>query len=81
MRILFSVAFVTVLALAWGPALAQDGGAMGQLEDATSGNQTLTQTYGDNSPSETCPDACPDGGDTNIPEPSPPEPVEDDNGG
>jgi hypothetical protein len=81
MRILFSVALVTVLALAWGPALAQDGGAMGQLEDATSGNQTLTQTYGDLSPSETCPEACPDGGDTNVPEPSPPEPVDSEDGG
>jgi hypothetical protein len=80
MRILLSAALAAGLAFAWAPAYADDG-AMGQLENATSGNQTLQQTYGDNSPSETCPEACPDGGDINVPDPGEPQPVEDDSDG
>lgn len=79
MRLLLSATIGVLLCAA--PALAQDnsGGAMGQLENATSGNQTLEQTYGDQGHDEQCPEACPDGGDINVPEPPPPTPV-DDNG-
>ena len=75
MRILFPVLFG--LALCAGSATAQsDGGAMGQLEDATSGHQPLNQTYGDTDRDPGCPTSCPDGGDTNVPEPPPPTPVD-----
>lgn len=63
------------------PALADDenqGGAMGQLENATSGHQDLDQTYGDSNHSPGCPDACPTNDSAgNVPEPPPPTPVDD----
>ncbi len=76
MRIAIPV-LLFVIALSCGPAFAE-GGAMGQLEGATSGNQTLQQTYGDQGHGESCPDACPTGtGD--APEPPPPTPVDSGN--
>jgi hypothetical protein len=69
------------IALSCGPAFADgdSGGAMGQLENATSGNQTLQQTYGDQGHDESCPEACPTG-TGNVPEPPPPTPVDSGNG-
>jgi hypothetical protein len=85
MRILLPVLFGLALCAGSAAAQSDDGGAMGQLENATSGNQTLDQTYGDNGDGDIgCPDACPTGGDTNVPEPPPPTPVDtgsDDSGG
>ena len=69
------------IALSCGPALADgnDGGAMGQLDNATSGNQPLQQTYGDQGHDESCPDACPTGsGD--VPDVPPPTPVDSGDG-
>jgi hypothetical protein len=69
------------IVLSCGPAFADgDGtGAMGQLQGATSGNQTLQQTYGDQGHDEKCPDACPTGsGD--VPDVPPPTPVDSGNG-
>lgn len=77
--VLSGSALFVALALCCAPAFAGDsdeGDAMQQLDNATSGHQTLQQTYGDLSPSETCPSACPDGGTTNIPEPPPPTPAD-----
>lgn len=67
------------IAFAGGAAFAgdDDSGAMGQLQNATSGNQTLQQTYGDQGHDESCPDACPSG-NANVPEPPPPTPVDTD---
>jgi hypothetical protein len=64
-----------------GPAVAaDDGGAMGQLENATSGHQTLSQTYGDTDRDPGCPDSCPNGADAGTPpEPPAPTPVDEDN--
>jgi hypothetical protein len=77
MRILLPV--LCVLALCAGSATAQsEGDAYGQLEDATSGHQTLSQTYGDTDRDPGCPTSCPDGGDTNVPDASPPAPVDQD---
>lgn len=77
MRILL-LATVGIL-LGTAPALAQDesGSAYQQLQNATSGHQTLEQTYGDSQKGEKCPEACPDAGDTNVPDASPPQPVDD----
>jgi hypothetical protein len=80
MRILFPVLFG--LALCAGSATAQSddqGGAMGQLENATSGHQTLDQTYGDSTHGPGCPDECPTG-NTNVPDASPPAPVDSGSG-
>ena len=78
MRFVFGV--VLLGAALCFPAFAQDGGALGQLEDATSGHQTLSQTYGDQGHDESCPEACPDGGDINVPDPPPPSPDTDSGG-
>jgi hypothetical protein len=80
MRIAIPV-LVFGIALSCGPAFADgDGtGAMGQLDNATSGNQTLQQTYGDQGHDEKCPEACPSG-NANVPEPPPPTPVDNGNG-
>jgi len=81
MRVLIPVAALA-LALFSVPALAQDGGALGQLENATSGNQTLSQTYGDTSKPDSCPDACPSGTSSgDAPDPGTPQPVDSDNSG
>jgi hypothetical protein len=80
--VLSSVALVFGLALSCGTAVAGDddsSGAMQQLQNATSGNQTLEQTYGDQGHGESCPDACPSG-NTNVPDPPPPTPVDDSSG-
>jgi len=63
------------IALCAGSAAAQsdDSGAYGQLQNATSGNQTLDQTYGDSDHGPGCPDACPTG-NANVPDPGPPQP-------
>ena len=77
MRTVFSGAVILLgIAFAGGAAFAgdDDSGAMGQLQDATSGNQTLQQTYGDQGHDESCPSACPSGNAT-VPEPPPPTPV------
>jgi len=60
MRIAIPV-LVFGIALSCGPAFADgDGtGAMGQLDNATSGNQTLQQTYGDQGPRREMPEALP----------------------
>jgi len=72
MRCVLSAVFV--LALGAVPALAQGDpdGAYGQLQNATSGNQTLDQTYGDSNHGPGCPDACPTA-NTNVPDPGPPQ--------
>jgi hypothetical protein len=69
------------IALSCGPAFADDGNtsAIDQLGAATSGNQTLEQTYGDQGHDETCPEACPTG-DVDVPEPPPPTPVDPEDG-
>ena len=78
MRVLVPAALLALASFC--PAYADDG-AMGQLENATNGHQTLEQTYGDSQKGEKCPEACPDGGSTNVPEPPPPKPADkDDNG-
>lgn len=82
MRVLI-LAAASLLALAI-PAAADDenqGGAMGQLQNATSGHQTLSQTYGDSDGhGEQCPEACPNGADAGTPpEPPPPSPADDNN--
>jgi hypothetical protein len=74
MRILLPLLFGLVLCA--GSAIADEGGAMGQLENATSGNQTLDQTYGDSDHGPGCPDACPTGGG-DVPDANPPAPVDD----
>ncbi len=81
MRVLIlAAASLLVLAI---PAAADDenqGGAFGQLQNATSGNQTLSQTYGDNGKDEQCPRDCPNGNSAgNVPDPSPPSPANDEN--
>jgi hypothetical protein len=74
MRILIPVAALVLFSV---PALAQDGGALGQLENATSGNQTLSQTYGDTDRDPGCPDSCPSGTNSgDAPEPPPPSPAD-----
>jgi hypothetical protein len=79
MRVLIPV---VVLALLSVPALAQDGGALGQLENATSGNQTLSQTYGDTDRDPGCPDSCPSGTSSgDAPDPGTPQPVDSDDSG
>jgi hypothetical protein len=88
-RILSGTAFCVAFAALSVPAFAGDddsGTAMQQLQNATSGHQTLSTTYGDNGKGETCPNACPDGSNAgNVPEPPPPTPVgntsDDPNGG
>jgi hypothetical protein len=62
------------------PTFADDGNtsAIDQLGAATSGDQTLSQTYGDQGHDESCPEACPTG-DVNVPEPPPPTPVDSGN--
>ena len=76
MRILFPVLFGLALCAGSATAQSDDSGAMGQLENATSGHQTLNQTYGDTDRDPGCPDSCPDGGDTNVPDANPPQPVD-----
>jgi len=76
--VLPAVATLLGMTFACGAAFADDdSGAMGQLQNATSGNQTLQQTYGDQSHDESCPSACPTG-NANVPEPPPPTPVDTD---
>jgi len=74
MRLVFPA--VLMIGLCAGSACAQSDdqtGAYGQLQNATSGNQTLQQTYGDTGHDESCPSACPSG-NTNVPDPGPPQP-------
>lgn len=79
MRILI-LAAISAFALA-APVSADDenqGGALGQLQDATSGTQTLDQTYGDSTHGPGCPDACPNGADAGTPpDPPPPSPADE----
>jgi len=79
MRIVLpAVALLFGMTIAGGATFADDdSGAMGQLQNATSGNQTLQQTYGDQGHDESCPSACPTG-NANVPEPPPPTPVDTD---
>jgi hypothetical protein len=80
MRIALFAAIGILLCSASAFADDNQGGAMGQLQNATSGNQTLSQTYGDTSKPEKCPEACPSG-NTNVPEPPPPQPADDQKSG
>ncbi len=78
MRIVLSAAVLLLgMTFCGGAAFAADDntGAMGQLQNATSGNQTLEQTYGDQGHDESCPDACPTG-NANVPDVPPPTPVD-----
>ena len=78
MRIVLSAAVFLLGMTFCGTAAFADGddtGAMGQLQNATSGNQTLQQTYGDQGHDESCPDACPTG-NANVPDVPPPTPVD-----
>lgn len=82
MRVTCMAAAALLITLGSGPALGQDdnaGGAYGQLQNATSGNQTLSQTYGDDGHGESCPEACPSG-TGEPPEPPPPQPDTSDGG-
>lgn len=82
MRIVLSgAALVLGIALSCGAAFADDDNtsAIQQLQNATSGDQTLSQTYGDNGHGESCPDACPTG-NTDVPDASPPAPADDSTG-
>ncbi len=65
------------LAFSCGSAIADDNdtSAIQQLQNATSGDQTLSQTYGDEGHGESCPEACPTG-NIDVPEPPPPTPVD-----
>jgi len=81
MRIVIPVLLFGI-ALSCGPAFAgddDDTSAIQQLQNATSGDQTLSQTYGDDGHGESCPDACPTG-NTDVPEPPAPTPVDTGNG-
>ena len=75
MRILLPVLFGLALCAGSATAQSEEGGAMGQLENATSGHQTLSQTYGDTDRDPGCPDSCPTG-NTDIPDANPPAPVD-----
>ena len=80
MRLALLAAAAFFMSVANCPASGQDdnsGGAYGQLQDATSGHQTLEQTYGDNGHDESCPEACPSG-TGEPPDPPPPEPDDSD---
>lgn len=76
MRLVLSALFL--IGLCAGSAAGEDneGGAFGQLQDATSGTQTLGQTYGDSTHGPGCPDECPTG-DADVPDASPPAPADD----
>jgi len=79
MRLMLSALLFVGLCAGSAAAQSDEGGAYGQLQNATSGNQTLQQTYGDTGHDESCPDACPSG-NANVPDPGPPQP-DDSSGG
>jgi len=80
MRILLPVLFGLALCAGSAAAQSDEGGAMGQLDNATSGNQTLDQTYGDSGDRDIgCPTACPSGGG-DVPDANPPAPVDSGSG-